>query len=75
MAVIEILGIATGIALSTVLLYGVISALVFIIRKHSLCTNCGKEITKKEAKQFDNQCEGCWFEMCQERTLNEDVER
>ena len=39
------------------------------------CTSCNKPITKKEAKQFDNQCKSCWYEMCQERTLNEEIER
>ena len=39
------------------------------------CTGCGKPITKKEAKQFDNQCYGCWYETQQERTLNEGIER
>ncbi len=39
------------------------------------CTGCGKPITKKEAKQFDNQCKSCWHEMCRERSLNEISER
>ena len=39
------------------------------------CEGCGKPVTEKEVKQFDNQCESCWYEMCQERTLNEEIER
>jgi len=55
------------------------------------CTGCGKPITTKEAKQFsdryetcwsenethplDCHCERCWYETCQERTLNEEIEQ
>lgn len=37
------------------------------------CTGgCGRKITNQEAKQFDGQCEDCWDELQQERSLNEE---
>lgn len=41
------------------------------IRYPLQCTGCSKPISKKESKQFDSQCESCWYEICQERSLNE----
>jgi hypothetical protein len=71
-----ILGIATGTVICGLLLYALIIGIwKFIILRHSLCTNCKREITQSVAKQFDSQCESCWYQMCQERTLNEGIEQ
>lgn len=47
---------------------------VWLLIPDYTCASCLKPITRKEVKQFDNQCESCWYEMCQERTLNEEIE-